>query len=103
MLCHLGALAGYVIPFGNIIAPLIIWLVKKEESELVDRHGKESLNFQISIAIYCAIAFLLVFIVIGIPLLFALGIFNLVMIIVAAVKTNSGEDFRYPLCIRFIK
>ena len=69
----------------------------------MDRNGKESLNFQISIAIYCAVAFLLVFVIIGIPLLFALGIFDLVMIIVAAVKTNSGEDFRYSLCIRFIK
>lgn len=103
MFCHLGALAGYIIPFGNIIAPLIIWLVEKEESELVDRQGKESLNFQISIVIYCAVAVPLILLLIGIPLLLALGIFDLVMVIIAAVKTNSGEDFRYPLCIRFIK
>ena len=103
MFCHLGALAGYIIPFGNIIAPLIIWLVEKEESKLVDRQGKESLNFQISIVIYCAVAVPLILLLIGIPLLLALGIFDLVMVIIAAVKTNSGEDFRYPLCIRFIK
>ncbi len=103
MLCHLGALAGYIIPFGNIIAPMIIWLVKKEESELVDDQGKESLNFQISIAIYCIGAFFLVFILIGFLLLPAVAIFNIVMIIIAAMKANSGERYRYPLCIRFIK
>ena len=103
MLCHLGALAGYIIPFGNVIAPLIIWLVKKEESELVDDQGKESLNFQISIAIYCIAAFLLMFILIGFILLPALAIFNLVMIIIAALKANSCERYHYPLCIRFIK
>ncbi len=103
MLCHLGALAGYIIPFGNVIAPLIIWLVKKEESELVNDQGKESLNFQISMAIYFIGAFFLVFILIGFLLLPAVAIFNIVMIIIAAMKANSGERYRYPLCIRFIK
>ena len=96
MLCHLGGLLGF-------IPPLVIWLIKKDESSLIDDSGKEALNFQISIAIYCAIAFLLVFILIGIPLLFALQIFNLVMVIIAAIKANDGERYRYPLCIRFIK
>ncbi len=103
MLCHLGALAGFIIPFGNIIAPLVIWLIKKDESALVNENGKESLNFQISITIYAIAAFILTFLVIGVILLPALGVFSLVMIIVASVKTNKGEKFTYPLSIKLIK
>ena len=103
MLCHIGAFAGYIIPFGNIIAPLIIWLIKKAESPLVDDQGKESLNFQISVTIYAFVALLLTLILIGYILFVALVIFDLVMVIIAAVKVNSGEKYRYPLCIRFIK
>lgn len=103
MLCHLGALAGYIIPFGHIIAPLVIWLIKKDESPLVDDQGKESLNFQISLTIYAVIAGLLTLVVIGFILLIALGIFDLIVVIIAAVKANDGEKYRYPLCIRFIK
>lgn len=103
MFCHIGAFAGYIIPFGNIIAPLIIWLIKKAESPLVDDQGKESLNFQISVTIYAFVALLLTLILIGYILFVALMIFDLVMVIIAAVKVNSGEKYRYPLCIRFIK
>jgi hypothetical protein len=103
MLCHLSALAGFIIPFGNIIGPLLIWLIKKDESSFVDDQGKEALNFQISITIYCLIAAMLILIIIGIFLLIGLGILALVLIIVASVKTNSGEKFRYPLTIRLIQ
>jgi uncharacterized Tic20 family protein len=103
MFCHIGAFAGYIIPFGNIIAPLIIWLIKKAESPLVDDQGKESLNFQISVNIYAFVALLLTLILIGYILFVALVIFDLVMVIIAAVQVNSGEKYRYPLCIRFIK
>ena len=103
MFCHIGAFAGYIIPFGHIIAPLIIWLIKKAESSLVDDQGKESLNFQISVTIYAFVALLLTLILIGYILFVALVIFDLVMVIIAAVKVNSGEKYRYPLCIRFIK
>lgn len=104
MLCHLGGLGVYVVPtIGHLLAPLIIWLIKKDESPLVDDQGKESLNFQISITIYALVALVLTLIIIGFFLLFAVGIFDLVMVIIAAVKANSGEKYRYPLCIRFIK
>ena len=103
MFCHIGAFAGYIIPFGNIIAPLIIWLIKKSESSLVDDQGKESLNFQISVTIYAFVALLLTLILIGYVVFVALVIFDLVMVIIAAVKVNEGEKYRYPLCIRFIK
>jgi uncharacterized Tic20 family protein len=103
MFCHLAALAGYIIPFGNIIGPLIIWLIKRDESEFVADQGKESLNFQISITIYAIIAGLLILIVIGVFLLIAVGIFSLVMIIIATVKASSGEKYRYPLTLRLIQ
>jgi uncharacterized Tic20 family protein len=103
MLCHIGAFAGYIIPFGHIIAPLIIWLIKKDESPLVADQGKESLNFQISITIYAIVALLLTLILIGYILFVAIMIFDLVMVIIAAVRANSGEKYRYPLCIRLIK
>ncbi len=103
MLCHIGAFAGYIIPFGHIIAPLVIWLIKKDESPFVDDQGKESLNFQISMSIYALIAALLIIAVIGIVLLTAVVIFDVIMVIIAAVRANSGERYRYPLCLRFIK
>ncbi|HSW36414.1 MAG TPA: DUF4870 domain-containing protein [Candidatus Limnocylindrales bacterium] len=103
MLAHLSALAGYVVLFGNILGPLVIWLIKKDQSEWVDRQGKEALNFQLSITIYAAISLVLVIVLVGFLLLFAVGVFSLVMSVVAAVKANTGEDFHYPLCIRFIK
>jgi uncharacterized Tic20 family protein len=103
VLCHLSALAGYVIPFGHIIGPLVVWLLKRGESPSVDAHGKESLNFQISVTIYAAVCMLLILVVIGIPMLILLGVISLVLVIVAAVKASSGEFYRYPLTIRLIK
>ncbi|MFN0109168.1 MAG: DUF4870 domain-containing protein [Blastocatellia bacterium] len=103
MLAHLSALLGYLIlPFGNIIAPLVIWLVKKDQSQFVADQAKESLNFQISLMIYAVIAGVLVLVVIGIFLLIALYIFGLVMTIVGSVKANNGVQYRYPFTIRLI-
>ncbi len=103
MLAHLAALAGFIIPFGNLIGPLVIWLIKKDQSEWVDMQGKESLNFQISITIYAIIAGILTIIIIGLVLLIAVGVFSLVMIIIATIKVNNLEDFQYPLTIRILK
>ncbi len=102
MLVHLLSFAGFFVPFGNIIGPLILWLLKKDELPFVDHHGKESLNFQISIILYTVIAVILCLILIGFLILAAIPIFNLVMVIIAAVKANNGEEYSYPLRIRFI-
>jgi uncharacterized Tic20 family protein len=106
MFCHLAGLAG-LLPmtpvFGSIIAPLIIWQIKKDNSEFVDEHGKEALNFQISILIYALAAGLLCFVCIGLFLLPAVYIFDLIFLLIAAVKANNGERYCYPLSIRFIK
>lgn len=99
LLVHLLAFAGWVFPIGNIIAPLVLWAVKKDESEFLDWHGRQSVNFQISITIYALVGLMLVWIFIGIPLLFALAIFDLVVVILAAVKAVDGLRWSYPLAI----
>jgi len=103
MLSHLGTFSAFLIPFGNIIVPLVIWQVKKGASSFAVAHSKESLNFQISLMIYYIAATVLILIVIGVILLAGLFIFNLIMVIIAGIKANEGEYYRYPLTIRFIK
>lgn len=103
MFCHLAAFSGVIIPFGHVIGPLIMWTMKKDDSELVNREGKKSLNFQISMSIYLFVSALLVFVGIGIVLLMALGIISIIFVVMAIVKTLNGEDYQYPLTIEFIK
>jgi len=103
MFCHLSALSGFVIPFGAILGPLVLWLMKREEFPLVDVEGKKALNFQISVAIYMIVAVVLMFVLIGILLLPLVFLFWLIFTIIGAVKTNSGDDFQYPLTITFLK
>ena len=102
MLCHISTFAGCVFPFGNLLAPLIIWLIKKDELPFVDDQGKEALNFQISLIIYFFVSGLLCIILIGIPILIGLIIFDIWVTIIAAIKANEGFKYRYPLAIRFI-
>jgi uncharacterized Tic20 family protein len=106
MLTHLLALAVLILPsFGNIIGPLVIWLIKKDESSFVDKNGKESLNFQISVTIYMTAAIILTVLSFGILFLLpvAVSITALVYVVIASVKVSNGEDYSYPLTIRFIK
>ena len=103
LFCHLSAFAGFFIPFGHVIGPLTIWLVKREEHDLVDDQGKESLNFQISVTIYGAAAALLVLVVIGIPLVMAVVVSDVIWVVIATVRASRGERYRYPLTLRFVK
>ncbi len=102
--CHLSSLTAFIgIPFGNILGPLVIWLIKKSEMPLVDEEGKSAVNFQISMTIYTLIAFVLCFVVIGFLLIFPVILFNIILVIIASVKTSNGEKFQYPCTIHFIK
>ena len=103
VIVHLSALIGFIIPLGNVLGPLIVWLVKREEGAFFDAHGKEALNFNISVTIYAAISSLLLVIFIGALLLIALFLFWIILVVMAAVKTNEGKAFQYPLIFRFIK
>ena len=103
MLCHLSAFAGFIVPFGSIIGPLIIWLIKKDEMQMVNEHGKKALNFQITMAIAYIICFVLMFVVIGVILLPIVAIFAFVVVVLASIKANEGKDFNYPLSLNLIK
>jgi uncharacterized Tic20 family protein len=102
MLCHIGALAGYMIPFGHIIGPLVFWLLKKDQHPFVDQQGKESLNFQITVTIAYAVFGTLSIFLIGIPFLVATGIAALIFEIIAGVRANSGVAYRYPFTLRLL-
>jgi len=103
MFCHLAAFAGFFIPFGNILGPLVVWLLKKQESTFVDAHGKESLNFQITMSIGAVISAVLIFVLVGFFLLGIIVIVEIILVIIATMKANNGEQYSYPLTIRFIK
>lgn len=105
MFCHLAGLAGFVVPIiiSAIVAPLIIWQIKKDDFPFVDEQGKEAVNFQISVAIYELISIPFCFICVGFILLVAVAVFDLVFLLIAAVNANNGHHYRYPLTIRFIK
>jgi uncharacterized Tic20 family protein len=101
-LLHLSLLAGAVIPYGGLIVPLAIWLVKKNELPGIDAHGKIVVNWMISFVIYSIVCIPLCFVVIGFVLLFALWVMHIVFPIIGAVKANDGVLWKYPLSIQFL-
>jgi uncharacterized protein len=104
VLCHATALAGFFVPWaGHILGPLIVWLVKRNDSPEIDANGKESVNFQISMLIYNVIAGVLCLVLIGFVILAILHILNLVLVIIASIQASEGKFYRYPLAIRLIK
>ena len=112
MLCHLSGLAVLTgFPCGNILGPLVIWLVKREEHSYIDEQGKEALNFQLSMTIYMSVLGVLIFVTfifilplfIFVPLLLIVFIMQLVLTVLGAVRANDGISYRYPLTIRFFQ
>ena len=104
VLCHASALVGFFVPWaGHILGPLIVWLAKRGDSPEIDEHGKESLNFQISMLIYNLIAGVLCLVLIGFVILGILHILNLVLVVVASIQASEGKLYRYPITIRLIK
>lgn len=103
MVCHLSGFAGFVFPFANIIAPLLIWGIKRDTHPYLDDQGKEAINFQISITIYYIISAILIFLIVGLFLLPLLAAFQIIAMIIAAIESAHAKKFRYPLTIRFIR
>lgn len=103
----LSPLAGAIIPFGHLIAPLVIWLVKKTELPGLDPIGRANLNYQISWTIWMLIAVVLAVVgsclILPMALPMAVGIAWLVITIISAMKASNGEDYKYPLSIEFLK
>ena len=103
MLVHLSALPGSFVVIGSIILPLVIWQIHKERSAFVDYHGKEAVNFNITMAIAAAVSFVLFLLLVGLVLIWLVGLVWLVFTVIAAVRASNGEYYRYPVTIRFIK
>jgi len=103
MLLHILVLANFITGFLGTVGTLVLWLIKKDESQFIDYHGKEALNFQITIFIAAIISFVLIFVLIGFFLLLALLITNIVLSIMAGIAANNGEYYQYPFSIRIIK
>jgi hypothetical protein len=103
VISHLSALVGFFIPaLGHIFGPLIVWLIKRSDSPEIDAHGKEALNFQISMLLYSVVSAILCLILIGFVFLAILHVLNVVFVIIAAVRAGEGQMYRYPLTIRLI-
>jgi len=118
MLAHLSAFASFIIPFGHILGPLLVWYFKKDESAFVDANGKNSLNFQLSLTLYAIIG-LILFMMIFVPLFlstessFMFGLFfvpfliflfiEFILVALACGRAYSGKVYKYPFTISFIK
>ncbi|WP_153009625.1 DUF4870 domain-containing protein [Mastigocoleus testarum] len=103
MFLHLSLLGGYIIPFGGFIAPVIIWQLKKDELPILDIHGKMAVNWLISSLIYGAIFSCLTIVFIGIPLLALLGVLGVLFPIIAGIKANNSEFWKYPFSLTILK
>lgn len=103
MIAHLSSLAGFLIPLGSVLGPLIVYLVKRDQSAFATDCAREALNFNITVAIGFIICLCLAIVFIGIPLMIALGIAWLVLTILAAVRASEGTLYRYPATIRLVK
>ena len=104
ILCHASAFLGVFFHFpGHLLGPLIVWLAKRDDSPEIDAHGKESLNFQISMLIYTVIAAVFCLVLIGFAFLAVLWGLNAVFVIVASIQASDGKFYRYPMTIRFIQ
>ncbi|WP_144211863.1 DUF4870 domain-containing protein [Shewanella donghaensis] len=103
LLVYAASIAGYIIPLGSIIGPLIVWLMKRDEFEFVNECGKNCLNFKLSLLIYVVISTILAFVGIGILLLVVLGLLDIICTIIGIIRAGEGKAYRYPLTINFIK
>lgn len=103
MFLHLSQLSSLLIPLAGLIAPIIIWQVKKTELPSIDEHGKIVANWIISAIIYGVVGFVLTFVLIGTLVLFALLVVTIVFPIIGGIKANNGEVWKYPLTIEFLK
>jgi hypothetical protein len=101
---HASALLGVLLHFpGHLLPPLILWLIKRNEAPELDAHGKEAVNFQISMLIYNLVAAVFCLVLVGFVFLGVLWVLNTVFVIIAAIQASDGKFYRYPMTIRFIQ
>lgn len=104
LIAHLSPLAGFVVPvpFFNVIAPAIVWFLKRETMPVVEDQAKEAINFQITLTIAGLICIPLIFVFIGIFLAFALIVYGIVMAVLGAKASQEGRLYRYPYTLRLL-
>ena len=99
--CHFAGLLVLAVPsMGNVLGPLLLWLLKKDDHPFIDEQGKESLNFQISMTIYALLAAITV---IGLPIAAIIFVADVALTIVASIRTSNAEPYRYPLTLRLVR
>ena len=103
MFLHLSQLAGFLIPLAGLVIPIVIWQIKKSELPGIDAHGKIVVNWIISEIIYLLVCLLLTFVLIGVPLLIAVGALGILFPIIGAIKANNGQVWRYPFSINVLR
>ena len=103
MFCHFAAFFGLIFPFGNLIGPLIVWQLKKDLHPFVDDQGKEALNFQVSVALASVLCFLLMVVVLDLALLPLVSVVAIVLTVIAGIKANEGQAYRYPFSWRLLR
>ncbi|MFH1754078.1 MAG: DUF4870 domain-containing protein [Candidatus Latescibacterota bacterium] len=104
MICHMIALVGLLgNGIGFLIAPLIVWLLKREDHPFVDQQGKEAVNFQITMFIVLFLSLILALVVVGFVFMIIVAFIMTIFPILGAIKANAGIDYKYPFTIRFLK
>ena len=102
VLAHAGGFAGLAVPFGNVVAPLVVWLAKKDESRFVDENGVRALNFQLTWSIILLASALSVLVAVGVVLFPLAMLAWLILTVLGTVKASEGEVYDYPLTIHFV-
>ena len=103
MAAHLAAFAGHLFPFAHIIAPIVVWMMKRDASAFVNDQGKESVNAQITLTIYMVICIPFCFLLIGFLMLFVVWLAGVILVIMAAMAAYEGRAYRYPMILRLVK
>jgi uncharacterized protein len=101
MMMHLAQFASILIPLLGLIIPLVMWQSRKNDDDYIDQQGKVVMNWALSSLIYAVVSWILVFVLIGFVLLFALFICSIIFIIMGSINANKGVVKNYPLSIRF--
>ena len=102
VITHLSQLVNFVIGFGSLILPLVLWLMNKDKIYHMNEHGKEIINFQLSLIVYAIICIPLIFVIVGIFFLILLGLLSIIFPIINAIKASNGESPSYPLSLNFV-
>lgn len=102
ILAHASAFVGFLFPFGNILGPLLVWAIKKDESQFVDENGKQALNFQITWTVWLLLSALSVLLVIGLVILPLVALAWLILVIIAIIRASENQVYDYPLTFDLI-